>query len=79
MIINYINNTLSIEDIKKYAKDNNYNITNQESIIIYNFIKENYESILNNDESKFLELKKLIREDLYNDIIRLYKTYKKIY
>ena len=63
MLINYINNTLSIEDIKKFASENNYNITDQESIIIYNFIKGNYESILNNDESKFLELKKLIREE----------------
>lgn len=79
MIINYINNNLSIEDIKDFANKNNYYITNQESIIIYNFIKENYESILNNNESKFLELKSLIREDLYNEIIKLYKNYKEKY
>lgn len=79
LIINYIKNNLSKDTIKEYALNNNYIITDQESIIIYNFIKENYESILNGNDNKLLDLKPLIREDLYNRIIDLYNTYKKRY
>ena len=79
LIINYIKNNLSKDTIKEYALNNNYIITDQESIIIYNFIKENYESILNGNDNKLLDLKPLIREDLYNRIIYLYNIYKKRY
>lgn len=75
----YINNTLSPSIIKEYALNNNYNMTNQESIIIYNFIKENYEDILNGNEKKIFDLKPLIREELYNNIIKLYYFYKEKY
>lgn len=79
LIINYIKNNLSKDTIKEYALNNNFIITDQESIIIYNFIKENYESILNGNDNKLLDLKPLIREDLYNRITYLYNIYKKRY
>lgn len=76
IIINYINTTLSPSIIKEYASNNNFNISNSESIIIYNFIKENYQYILNGNESKLLELRYLLRNDLYEEIINLYKKYR---
>ena len=76
IIINYINTTLSPSIIKEYASNNNFNISNSESIIIYNFIKENYQYILNGNESKLLELRYLLRKDLYEKIINLYKKYR---
>ncbi|MBO5414867.1 MAG: hypothetical protein J6A17_04485 [Bacilli bacterium] len=76
IIINYINTTLSPSIIKEYASNNNFNISNSESIIIYNFIKENYQYILNGNESKLLELRYLLRNDLYEEIIDLYKKYR---
>lgn len=79
MIIHYINNNLSPNIIKSYADNNNFNITDSESIIIYNFIKENYVSILNGNESSFNDLKKKIRLDLYNEIMKLYYANKSKY
>lgn len=67
---------MNIEDIKNYASKNNINISNTESIIIYNFIKINYKSILNGDESSLLKLKNNLREDLYKKIMELYMYYK---
>ena len=75
IIINYINN-ISTNDIKNFANKNNFPITNSESIIIYNFIKKNYNQILNGDESSLQDLKSKLRCDLYNKIIELYMHYK---
>ena len=76
IIINYIEKSLSIDEIIEFAKKNNIKITTSESIIIYNFIKENYISILNKDNNKIGELKNYIRDDLYQEIISLYNKYK---
>ena len=75
LIENYINN-MDIDDIKSFALKNNISISNTESIIIYNFIKINYKSILNGDESSFISLKQSLREDLYIKIMELYMHYK---
>lgn len=77
LIINYINNKLSPSIIMDFASNNNFPISTSESIIIYNFIKRNYNFILNGDEEKIRELKGEIREDLYKKIIELYTYYKK--
>lgn len=76
IIENYINTTLNPSIIKDYASNNNFNISSSESIILYNFIKENYKFILNGNDEVLLKLKKLIREDLYEEVIRLYNYYK---
>ena len=78
-IINYINNTLSPNIIKSYADDYDFNISTEESVILYNFVKVNYESFLNKNDEKLQELKKLIRPDLYQEIINLYNQYKDYY
>lgn len=76
IIENYINTTLNPSIIKDYASNNNFNISSSESIILYNFIKENYKSILNGNSEVLLKLKPLIREDLYEEVIKLYNYYK---
>ncbi len=76
LIINYINNKLTVDDIIEFAATNNIKITNSESIIIYNFIKRNYLKVLNNDLEVFKELKTNISKPLYDKIIELYLSYK---
>lgn len=61
----------------EYAKNNHFPISTSESIIIYNFIKRNYNFILNGEEEKIKELKDEVREELYLKIIELYTYYKK--
>ena len=67
---------LSVEDIIDFAYKNNINVSQSESIIIYNFIKRNYIYILDNDNNKIHEIKNYIRDDLYQKIIELYNQYK---
>ena len=76
IIENYINTTLTPSIIKDYASNNNFNISSSESIILYNFIKENYKIILNGNNEVLLKLKDLIRQDLYQEVIKLYNYYK---
>lgn len=76
IIENYINTTLNPSIIKDYASNNNFNISSSESIILYNFIKENYKFILNGNDEVLLKLKGLIRKDLYEEVIKLYNHYK---
>lgn len=76
LITNYINNNLSIDDIKEYALKSNINLSHSDTIIIYNFIKRNYKNILDGDESSFNNLKLQINKDLYDKIIKIYNYYK---
>ena len=76
IIENYINTTLNPSIIKDYASNNNFNISSSDSIILYNFIKENYKFILNGNDEVLLKLKGLIRKDLYEEVIKLYNHYK---
>lgn len=79
IIENYINTTLSPSIIKDYAANNNFNISSSESIILYNFIKENYKFILNGNTETLLKLKYLVRDDLYKEVIKLYNYYRNKY
>ena len=67
---------LNINDIKLYCINNNIQVTNEEISIIYCFIKENYNDLLNGKDEVFYKLKKIIRNDLYNNIINIYKENK---
>ena len=77
LIKKYIN-LLEPIHIKNYANNKNISITNQEVNIIHNFIKAYYNELLEND-SIFSELKPLIREDLYNKVLKEYKENKAKY
>ena len=76
LIMNYINNKLTVEDIVEYAAKNGTSLSSSESIIIYNFIKRNYKNILDGDESSFIELEQQLDRNLYHKIINLYMNYK---
>lgn len=74
IIKKYIN-LLEPIHIKNYAKNKNITISNEEANIIHNFIKAYYNELLDN-ESILLKLKPLIREDLYNEVLKEYKENK---
>lgn len=76
LIVNYINHKLTPEIIKVYASNNSFPITTSESIIIYNFIKRNYNLILNGNNEIIKSLKCEVRDDLYNKVYDLYIYYK---
>lgn len=64
--------------IKNYAEKKNISITNIEVNIIHNFIKCYYNELLESD-SILIELKPLIREDLYKEVLKEYKENKAKY
>ena len=74
LIKKYIN-LLEPIHIKNYVSNKNIFITNQEINIIHNFIKTYYNELLE-DESILNELKPLIREDLYKEVLKEYKENK---
>ena len=78
LIKKYIN-ILTPEDIKKYALKENIEVTQQEVTIIYNFIKNHYQELLDNDTSVFRILKIQIRPILFDKIISLYNENKTKY
>ena len=52
--------------------------TDDEAIIITNFLKENVDFILN-DNNFIYRLKGMIRDNIFNDILLLYNEYKNKY
>lgn len=79
LIKNYINN-LKKEDISVFATNNNITLNDTELSIIYDTIKNDYESLLDGNHDKvFNELKSKVSSDNYDKIINLFFEYKKKY
>lgn len=79
LIKNYINN-LKKEDISVFATNNNITLNDTELSIIYDTIKNDYESILyGNHDKVFSELQNKVSPDNYDKIINLFFEYKKKY
>ncbi len=76
LIIKKYVDKLTIKDIVNYCFKNNIAISNNESIIIYNFIRTNWEKVLQGDESCFIKLKPQISIELYNFAYNLYQKNK---
>ncbi len=77
LIKNYINK-LTKNDIINYLTKENIPFKNEELDIIYNCIKNDYESILNNDFISYISnYKSSLNQTLYNNIIEKYNEYKK--
>ena len=75
LIINYAKN-MTIEDITKFTKNNDINITEKDKLTIYNHIKKYYD-IFFNDPIKYIKmLKGNIEDDIYYNILSLYDKYK---
>lgn len=75
LIIEYIKK-LSVEDIKNYAKIKNINISDSDSIILYTYIKNHYQELLNNDSKIIKEIKNQINPDTFKEVYKLYLEYK---
>lgn len=73
---NYINK-ITEEDIKKYANKQGIKLLDEETKIIYLYIK-NYWELLLKDNNSFIfeELKEKLRSETYEKIIELYNKYK---
>ena len=79
LIKNYINK-LKKEDISVFATNNNITLNDTELSVIYDTIKNDYESLLYGDHDKvFNELKSKVSSDNYDKIINLFFEYKKKY
>lgn len=69
---------LKIQHIKEYANRMNIILSEEECLILYQFIKDHYLELLD-DNTTIIQLKSLIREDLYQEIDCLYQENKAKY
>ena len=76
LIKEYINK-LTEEQIKEYALKKNVALTNDETKIIYLYIKNYWQIFYKGDpEELFKELKEKLQPNTYNEIIKIYQEYK---
>ena len=78
LIKKYINQ-LKIEHIKEFGNKNNLIYTEDEALIIYNFIKYYYNDLLDENIKVFEVIKNKISPKLYKDLLNLYIDYKQKY
>ena len=72
-------NLVRLEDIKAFGDKNNLIYTDNEAIIIYNFIKYYYNELLDENIKVFEVIKNKISPKLYKDLLNLYIDYKQKY
>ena len=77
LVKKYINN-LQLSHIKEYAHKQDIFLTEEESIIIYSFIKEHYLELLEDNSTIYL-LKDNISPTLFTKILSLYQENKAKY
>lgn len=70
-------NKLTKNDIKVFALNNNVNLTDNETNIIYQTIKQDWEQLLRDPNPIFNKVKSELNPNTYNKIIELYSIYKK--
>ena len=75
IIINYIEN-IKKEDIFNYGMKQGIKLDNNEINIIYDYINNRYNDIINNTDSVLLEVKDKLNINTYNKLIELYDKYK---
>lgn len=75
LIIEYVKK-LTINDIKNFAKLKNININDSDSIILYTYIKNHYQELLNNDSKIIKEIKDQLNPDTFKEVYKLYLEYK---
>ena len=68
---------LNKEDIIKFAKNNDVSLENYELDIIYNYIKNDWKTLIfGNPTPVFTDLKLKLKEETYNKCVTLYNKYK---
>ena len=70
---------LRIQDLEEFAYKNNISYTNDELVEVYQFIRFNYNDLLNENVKVFEELKNKISPTLYKRLLDLYIEYKNKY
>ena len=75
LIIEYVKK-LTVDDVKNFAKLKNINISDSEAIILYNYIKNHYQELLNNDSKIIKEIKDQINPNTFKEVYKLYLEYK---
>lgn len=65
--------------IKDYGEIINISLTDSETIILYQFIMKNYSEILEGNETSFIELKRKLNPNLYQQLLNLYNENKNKY
>ena len=65
--------------IKDYGETINISLTDSETIILYQFIMKNYSEILEGNETSFIELKRKLNPNLYQQLLNLYNENKNKY
>lgn len=78
LVRKYINN-LTVNDLKRYADNNNIVYTDDEAVIVYNFIMYHYNDLLNEDIKVFENIKNKISNNLYKQLLNLYIENKQKY
>lgn len=72
-------NRLSINDVKNFADKNKIEYTNEELVIVYNFIMYNYNDLLDGNIKIIDNIKDKISPTLYKRLINLYIEYRQKY
>ncbi len=68
---------LSLNDIDKFALKNGITLKPNENKIIYDFIMQNWQEVYNgNSEKSFLKLKEKVSKETYDEVIKLFNTFK---
>lgn len=65
--------------IKDYGEKINISLTDSETSILYQFIMKNYSEILEGNETSFIELKRKLNPNLYQQLLNLYNENKNKY
>ena len=68
---------LTIDDVSNFIKRNNYQVTEDETIIIFKYIKNCWQDIFNGNTNVFDDLKKEVSPNTFLEIMKLYNKYKK--
>ena len=77
LLCQYIN-TIKKEDIEKFFIKEGIIIKEDERDLIYNYIKNNYERIIDKPMDVIIEIKEKVSNKLYQKILELYDKYKDI-
>ena len=72
-------NKFIMKDLEKFAQKNHIEYSQYDLIIIYNFIKNNYNELLDGNIKKIENIKNKLNPNLYNALLNLYIDYKQKY
>ncbi len=77
MILNYINK-ITKDDIVNFGIKEGINLNNKEIDIIYDYLKNKYQDIINNPDNILIEIKDKLSIKVYQKLLELYDRYKSI-